>query len=154
MTSYGVIGKNPSKYMFHVQSLLPKAYVGTGTSGADIDRLRKGGYAGLALVFLPGLWTDGTHTFVIEEAPDSGSNSPGTYTTVVAADVMPSPEVGVYGTAATFLPFNAASTVVQRIDYIGRQRWVRVRSVEAGVTTGAVYAVDGILSAPNIFPAT
>src|SRR5258708_33710903 len=130
MASDGVIGKNPAKYMFHVQTLLPKAYVGTGTSGADIDRLRKGGYAVLALVFLPGLWTDGTHSFVIEEAPDSGSNSPGTYTTVVAADLMPSAEVGVYGTAATFPPFQAASTVAQRVGYIGRHHCVRVRSVE------------------------
>src|SRR5258708_34055526 len=144
MSFYGVTGKNPSKYMFHIQTLLPKAYIGTGTSGADIDRLRKGGYGALSLVLLPGLWTDGTHTFVIEEADDSGSNTPGTYGTVAAADVMPSPEVGVYGTASTFVGITAATTTVQRIDYIGRKRWVRVRSVESGVTVGAVYAVDGI----------
>lgn len=154
MSFPGVIGKNPSKYSFPIQGLLPKAYIGTGTSGTDIDRSRKGGYAALSLWFLPGLWTDGTHTFVIEEADDNGSGAPGTYGTVAAADIMPSPEVGVYGTATTFLPFNAASTVVQRIDYIGRKRWVRVRSVEAGVTTGAVYAVLCVLAAPNIFPAT
>jgi len=153
MSFPGVIGKNPSKYLWAIQTLLPKAYIGTGTSGADINRYRNGGYSALALVFIPGLWTDGTHTFVIEEADDNGSGSPGTYSTVVAADLMPGPEVGVYGTAATFLPFNAASTVVQRIDYIGRKQWVRVRSVEAGVTTGAVYSVLALLAAPNIFPA-
>ena len=152
MSFYGVTGKNPSKYSFHVQSLLPKAYTAS-TNGGNIDRLRNGGYGALSLVFLPGLWTDGTHVFTIQEADDRGSNTPGTYGTVAAADLMPSPEVGVYGTAATFLPFNAASTVVQRIDYIGRKRWVRVISTEAGTTTGAVYAVDGILAAPNIFPA-
>ncbi len=152
MSFYGVTGKNPSKYSFHVQTLLPKAYI-AATNGSNIDRLRNGGYGALSLVLLPGLWTDGTHAFTIQEADDSGSNTPGTYGTVAAADVMPSSEVGVYGTASTFVSITAATTTVQRIDYIGRKRWVRVISTESGVTTGAAYGVDGILAAPNIFPA-
>lgn len=153
MSFFGVIGKNPSKYSFPIQGLLPKAYT-AGTNGTDIDRSRKGGYAGLSLWLLPGLWTDGVHAFVIEEADDNGSGAPGTYGTVAAADVMPSPEVGVYGTASTFISITAATTVVQRIDYIGRKRWVRVRNTVSGQTTGAVYAVLCTLAAPNVFPAT
>lgn len=152
MSFYGVMGKNPAKYMFHVQTLVPKQYT-AATNGSNIDRLRNGGYAGLSLVLLPGLWTDGTHGFVIEEADDSGSGTPGTYATVAAADIMPSSEVGVYGTATSFVSITAATTTVQRIDYIGRKRWVRVRNTVSGVTTGAAFAVDGILTAPNIFPA-
>ena len=75
-----------------------------------------------------------------------------TWTAVVAADLVPNPEVGVYGTASTFLPINAATAVVQRIDYIGRKRYVQVVTTETG-TTGAVYSLLGHLFAPNIFPA-
>ncbi len=150
MSFPGVIGKNPLKYFFSVQSLLPKAYI-AATNGGDIDRLRNGGYAALDLELLPGLWTDGTHAFVIEEADDSGSNTPGTYATVAVADLLYGPNTNAAG--GTFTSITAATTTVQRIDYIGRKRWVRVRNTVAGQTTGAVYAVVGHLFAPNIFPA-
>jgi hypothetical protein len=143
----GVLSKNPLKYFWTIQSLLAKAYTAS-TNGASVDRYRNSGYAALTLMFLPGLWTDGTHVFTIQESPDNA-----TWTTVAAADLLPGPEVGVYGTAATFLPFNAASVVVQRIDYIGRMRYVRVISTEGGTTTGAVYAVIAHLFAPTIYPA-
>lgn len=152
MSFVGVMSKNPLKYMFHVQAQVPKQYTASA-NGNNIDRYRNGGYAALSLVLLPGLWTDGTHAFVIEEADDNGSGAPGTYGTVAAADILPGSEVGVYGTATTFVSITAATTTVQRIDYIGRKRWVRVRSNISGTTTGAAFAVDGILCAPNIFPA-
>jgi len=152
MSFIGVTGKNPLKYMFHVQCQLPKA-ITAANNGADINRYRNGGYAALTLVLLPGLWTDGTHAFVVEEADDNGSGAPGTYAAVAAADILPGSEVGVYGTATTFVSITAATTVVQRIDYIGRKQWVRVRLNPSGTTTGAVYAVDAILSSPTIFPA-
>jgi len=147
MSFAGVLSKNPLKYFWTIQSLLPKAYTAS-TNGASIDRYRNGGYAGLTLELLPGLWTDGTHAFTIQESADNA-----TWTTVVAGDLLPGPEVGVYGTAATFLPLNAASVVVQRIDYIGRLRYVRVISTEGGTTVGAVYAVVAHLFAPTIYPA-
>src|SRR5260221_5558835 len=109
MSFIGPTGKNPSKYSWPIQTLKPQAYIGTGTAGTGIDRYRTGGYAALSLWLVPGLGTDGTHSFVIEESPDNA-----TWTTVVGAGLMPSPEVGVYGTASTFLPFNAVSAVVQR----------------------------------------
>ncbi len=138
MSFIGPTGKNPSRYFWTIQGL---------ATSASIDRYRNGGYAALTLELCPGLWTDGTHSFVINESDDNS-----TWNAVVAADLMPNPEVGVYGTASTFLPINAATTVVQRIDYIGRKRYVQVVSTETG-TTGLVYALLGHLFAPNIFPA-
>jgi len=41
---------------------------------------------------------------------------------------------------------------VQRIDYIGRKRYVQVVTTETGAT-GAAYALDAILSSPTVFPA-
>ncbi len=144
MSFYGVIGKNPSRYFWTIQGLVAATYK-TAQTTASFDRYRNGGYAALTLELCPGLWTDGTHAFVINESDDNS-----TWTAVVAADLVPNPEVGA-GTS-TFLPINAATTVVQRIDYIGRKRYVQVVSAETG-TTGAAYALLGHLFGPNIFPA-
>ncbi len=146
MSSYGVIGKNPLKYFWTIQALVAATYK-TAQTSASIDRYRNGGYAALTLELCPGLWTDGAHTFTINESDDNS-----TWTAVVAADILPGPEVGVYGTATTFVGITAATTTVQRIDYIGRKRYVQVVTAEAGVT-GAAYALLAHLFAPNIFPA-
>ncbi len=146
MSSYGVIGKNPNKYFWTIQGLVPAVYK-TAQTSTSFDRYRNGGYGALTLMLTPGAWTDGNHSWVINESDDNS-----TWTAVVAADLMPGPEVGVYGTASTFVAVNAASTVVQRIDYIGRKRYVQVVSTETGVT-GLAYALQGHLFAPNIFPA-
>jgi hypothetical protein len=146
MSFVGPVGKNPSRYFWPIAMVVPAVYKTTQTS-ASVDRYRNGGYGALTLMLSPGLWTDGTHSFVINESDDNS-----TWSLVVAADVMPNPEVGVYGTASTFLPINAATVVVQRIDYIGRKRYVQVVSTESGAT-GAAYSLTGHLFAPMILPA-
>src|SRR6266516_6478008 len=145
MSFIGPVGKNPSRYFWTIQLSVPAVYKTAQTS--SIDRYRNGGYAALTLELCPGLWTDGSHTFAINESDDNS-----TWTTVVAADLMPNPEVGVYGTATSFVGITAATAVVQRIDYIGRKRYVQVVSTETGAT-GLPYALLGHLFAPNILPA-
>jgi hypothetical protein len=145
MSFIGAIGKNPSRYFWTLQLSVPAVYKTAQTT--VVDRFRNGGYAALTLELCPGLWTDGTHSFAINESDDNS-----TWTTVVAADLMPNPEVGVYGTAATFLPINAATAVVQRIDYIGRKRYVQIVTTESGAT-GAAYALLAHLFAPTVLPA-
>jgi len=146
MSFIGPTGKNPSRYFWTIQGLVPAAHIATATT-ASFDRYRNGGYGSLTLELCPGLWTDGNHSWVINESDDNS-----TWSLVVAADLMPNPEVGVYGTASTFVAVNAASTVVQRIDYIGRKRYVQVVSTETG-TTGLAYALLGHLFAPMVLPA-
>lgn len=151
MSMFGVRGgKNPLKEFWPIQTLLPKAYT-AGSNGSNIDRYRNGGYNALTLMLLPGLWTDGTHAFVIEEADDDGTGNPSTYGTVAATDLLYDANANAGG--GTFTSITAATTTVQRIDYIGRKRWVRVRNTASGATTGAVFAVVGLLFSPNILPA-
>ncbi len=145
MSFIGPTGKNPSRYFWTIQLSVPAVYKTAQT--VVVDRYRNQGYGALTLELCPGLWTDGTHAFTINESDDNA-----TWTAVVAADLMPNPEVGVYGTASTFLPINAATAVVQRIDYIGRRRYVQVVSAETG-TTGAAYALLAHLFAPMVLPA-
>jgi hypothetical protein len=149
MSFVGVLSKNPTKYFYPVVTLAPKTYA-TAVNGNNIDRYRNGGYSALTLQFLPGVWTDGTHNLVVEEADDNGSGSPGTYGTVAVGDLLTGP-------GATSSAFNAITSsgtaVIQSLDYIGRKRWVRVRNTISGQTTGAAFAVVGLLFAPNIYPA-
>ncbi len=145
MSFIGPVGKNPSRYFWTIQLSVPAVYKTAQTT--VVDRYRNGGYAALTLELCPGLWTDGSHSFAINESDDNS-----TWTAVVAADVMPNPEVGVYGTASTFISITAATAVVQRIDYIGRKRYVQIVTTESGAT-GAAYALLAHLFSPMILPA-
>ena len=138
-------GKNPTKEFWPIQLHVPKAET-ADANGANVDRCRNGGYNALTLMLLPGAWTDGTHAFIIEEADDDGTGAPSTFSTVAAADV-------IGGVSGTFVPITAATTTVQRIDYIGRKRWVRVRYDYTAGSTGALFAVVALLFSPSIFPA-
>jgi hypothetical protein len=145
MSSYGVIGKNPSRYFWTIQLSVAAVYKTAQTN--VIDRYRNGGYGALTLELCPGLWTDGSHAFAINDSDDNS-----TWVAVTAANIMPNPEVGVYGTATTFVPITAATAVVQRLDYIGGKRYVQIVTTESGAT-GAAYALLAHLFAPIIFPA-
>ncbi len=145
MSFPGVIGKNPLKYFWTIQMLVAAVYKTTQTS-AVIDRYRNGGYGALTLELLPGLWTDGSHTFAIQESDDNFS----TNNAVAVADMLY--DGNADSTNGTFTGITAATTTVQRIDYIGRKRYVRVVTTESG-TTGAAFAIVAHLFAPNIFPA-
>lgn len=145
MSFPGVIGKNPLKYFWTITMLVPAVYKTTQTT-AVIDRYRNGGYAALTLELLPGLWTDGTHTFAIQESDDNFT----TNNAVAVADMLY--DGNADSTNGTFTGITAATSTVQRIDYIGRKRYVRIVTTESGAT-GAAFAIVAHLFAPNVFPA-
>lgn len=141
MSFPAVLSKNPTAYFFPITTLAPAARIAAAT-GVAIDRTRNSGYAALTLMVTPGAWTDGTHAFIIEESDDNS-----TWNTVAAADL-------IGGTAGAFANITSAPTAIyQRIDYIGRLRYVRVRSTATSATTGVVFGVVGLLFAPAIYPA-
>src|SRR5258707_8923680 len=110
MSFIGPTGKNPSRYFWTIQGLVPAAHIATATS-ASFDRYRNGGYAALTLELCPGAWTDGNHSWVINESDDNS-----TWTAVVAADLGPNTVGGGDGRASTFGAVHPASTVGERID--------------------------------------
>ena len=75
------------------------------------------------IVLFPGLWTDGTHSFAINDSPDST-----TWTTVSAANLV--------GTLNTIT--GTASATVQKFSYIGPNRYLQVVATLSGATTGMV----------------
>src|SRR5260221_7849494 len=115
MSFIGPTGKNPSRYFWTIQMLVAAVYK-TAQTSASIDRYRNGGYASLTLELCPGLWTDGTHAFTINESDDNS-----TFTAVVGGGPVAYPQGGGYFTGSSFLPLKPASTVVQRLHFIGGQ---------------------------------
>ena len=78
------------------------------------------------IVVIPGAWTDGTHTFTVQDSADGA-----TFANAAAADLV-----------GTLNPISSTPTAaVSKCSYIGSKRYLRVIVTIAGATTGAVYAV-------------
>jgi len=117
-----------------VQSLAP-ATRNSASNGAQVDLQ---GYHSAMAVFSVGAITDGTHTPKLQEAPDDGTGSPGTWADVAAADLD-----------GTFAAFTANS--IQRVGYKGTKRFVRAVVTSSGAT-GAIYGADVARGRPATSP--
>jgi hypothetical protein len=122
------------------------------------------GYNAATLYIPAGTWTDGTHTFTIQESADSS-----TWSNVAATDLVcwqatsATVTTPVKATDSNSLPSghsqpsaisSAGTAINQRIGYIGAQPYVRVNvAVTGSPATGAQYDCVWILGEPRIFPA-
>lgn len=105
-----------------VQSIAPALYA-TTTEGASADRQFSDS---LLAIINVGAWTDGTHTFTLEESDDDT-----TFTAVSAAQTQGEPVV-VDGATD--------DNQVYKLGYLGIKRYVRVTAtVTGGPGTGAIY---------------
>lgn len=106
------------------QSLAPAART-SDADGSGVDL--RGFDSAMALIDL-GAWTDGTHTFEVQESDDNS-----TFTAVADADLIGSEPV-----------VDAADedNTVHRIGYVGSKRYLRVSVGVASATSGAVYGAS------------
>lgn len=108
----------------------------TTTSGAIIDTAH---YESLEFYFLTGTITDGSYAVQIFHGNDSGLSDAAQLTgeevlgsiTIVAAD----------------------DNVTRRIGYVGKKRYVQLRVVSTGVTTGGTFGAVAVLGTPHHGPA-
>ncbi|RWB65658.1 hypothetical protein [Mesorhizobium sp.] len=109
------------------QSLAPAAR-NASANGTGVDT---NGYSGAVFVISAGAWTDGTHTFDMQESDDNT-----TFTSVDAGQLQGSePVVSSAPTASK----------VYKVGYLGTKRYVRVAVTVAGATTGAIYGASILL---------
>ncbi|MBA5779490.1 hypothetical protein H2509_20360 [Stappia sp. F7233] len=107
-----------------VQSLAPAARTASA-NGAGVD-LRD--FDGAMVMIDAGSWTDGTHTFEVQESDDNVA-----FAAVAADDLLGSePVVG----GAT------DDDQIYKVSYIGTKRYIRAAVTVAGAVTGAVYGVS------------
>lgn len=139
----------PQKDLYHnvkvAQALAPSAKL-TGTiNGADIDM---SGFESVLFTVDVGVWTDGTHTLKLQDAPDNGAGAPGAYSDVPAANLH-----------GAFVAITSAGQAnqTQKVGYIkyntsSPARWVRLVSTVAGTTTGAIYGASVALAGARNLP--
>jgi|SRR5579859_3044558 len=124
----------------------PKASIAAVTS-ASFDREVGGGigapFEALELLLDAGAWTDGNHSWAIQDSPDNA-----TWTPVPAANLL-----GAGAATGGFAAINSAAnqSASQRCAYVGTQRYVRVVSTETG-TTGLVWGIVAIGGYPRDLP--
>jgi len=112
------------------QSLPAKATTST-TSGTGVDLQ---GYNSAMVLIDPGTITDGTHTPKLQESADNS-----TFTDVAAGDLQ-----------GSFVAIT--SNTVQRVGYVGVERYVRVVTTVSGATTGGVYGASIVRGDPANAP--
>lgn len=122
------------------QSLAPA----TRTADANGSAVDLANFDGAAAVIHVGAYTDGTHTFEVQHAPDDGSGSPGTWEAVPDSDLDGTePVVDAAGDA----------NAVHEIGYQGANRHLRVVVTTSGTTSGADYGATVVKAFPRVSPA-
>lgn len=114
-----------------VQTILPGVRNSAQTGvGVDVH-----GFHSVLVEISAGVWTDGTHTFQVEDSDVLGSG----YAAVVDA-LLQGTEPAVSGAGG--------ASQIYRIGYLGTKRFVRVTTTESG-TTGMAHAVNVIRGRPR-----
>jgi hypothetical protein len=121
-----------------VPDLNPAARTASANSGG-IDRMAyEGGSDALVGVLSVGAWTDGSHAWKLQDSPDNS-----TWTDVAAVYLQ-----GAFTTIAGTGQQNA----LQKVGYLGIQRYVRAVSTVSGTTTGAIYGFFWIVGGAHNLP--
>ena len=108
----------------------------TNTDGAIIDTA---GYEALEYYIQSATITDGTYTVQLFHGNDSGLSDAAQVTGEL-----------ILGSAVFILTDDNA---VKRVGYIGKKRYVRIRVVSTGVTTGGTLGAVAVLGTPHHAPA-
>ena len=115
------------------KSIAPGAYTAT-TNGSSVDTTD---YDSATAYFIPGTWTDGSHTPKLQDSPDNT-----TWTDVASTNL-----IGAFAAVTS-----AGTMVAQKVGYVGTNRYLRAVTTVSGATTGATYAVPIILSRGKKLP--
>jgi hypothetical protein len=123
-----------------VEDLVPAAYTTTQTTtGINRQTYEQGSDAVVAVLSI-GAWTDGTHTFAMQDSPDNS-----TWTAVASTYLQGS---------FTAIAGSGQHNTVQKVGYLGTQQYVRVvDTVTGSPATGAVYGLNWVLGGLHNAPA-
>lgn len=115
------------------------------TADVDGDAVDLANFDAAAVEIHHGAWTDGTHTFEIQDADDDGSGSPDAATWAAVSDD------DLDGTEPEVSDATADDTVTV-IGYHGIKRHLRVTSDVAGATNGAIYGATVVRAKGRVQP--
>lgn len=108
------------------------AYSAATTDGTTVDR--KFNESAIVVISI-GAWTDGTHTFTLEESDDDV-----TYTEVAASQIQ--------GTLPTISDATTDDSAVH-VGYLGSARYIRLSTAADTATTGAIFSAVVVQDYPR-----
>ena len=111
------------------------------TTGATIDRQ---GFKSLEFIIQTGTVTDGAWVITVYEGDASNMSDEAA---VALASVIP-PVAGTSTVAIAATDDN----VTKKIGYVGTKRYVRIKAVQSGATTGGYLAATAVQGAPHLKP--
>ncbi len=133
------------------------AVIKTTVTGDAIDLA---GYNAAAIYVNCGTWTDGTHTFKVQESATTTSGdfadaAAGDLTRIETANSAGGLPITVAAAANPFLAVSSAATALNtRVGYLGAKRYIRVLDTVTGSPgTGAAYSVHIVLGEARVQPA-
>src|SRR5271154_4747581 len=121
-----------------VPDLNPIARTATVSSGGINRQTYEQGSDALVAVLAVGAWTDGTHTFKLQDSPDNS-----TWTDVPA---------GLLQGSFTAISGTGQQNALQKVGYLGTAQYVRAVDTVSGATTGAVYGLFWIVGGIHNVP--
>lgn len=123
----------------------------TGTAnGSEVDLV---GYEAATFLVDVSAFTDGTHTFDFQEAPDDGTGSSGSFSDVSDSDLLFDTGTAQINNNGQLVVDASGDTGHYIIGYIGDKRFVRATtSSVTGTTTGATYGVNVLKGHPREAP--
>ena len=126
-----------------VSPAIDPAVITAGNATLTSAIIDTAGYDSLEFAFCSGAVTDGTFTITVFEGDASNMSD----------EVAVTSSASLLGSAITFVGATAADdSAVKRIGYRGNKRYVRVKAVQSGATTGGYLAAVAIQGAPMSAP--
>lgn len=136
MATQDLLQETEEVLAFNVQSIASD----TTTNGNNVDMQF---YQSVMFTFFTGSYTDGDYEPQLQEADDDGTGSPGTWSDVADADLLPT------GTGQEAARSLGAANAIDQIGYRGNKRWLRLNIVSTGTTTGATVGAVAVKGHPH-----
>lgn len=119
-------------------------------NGSEVDLV---GFESAQVLIDVSAYTDGTHTFDIQEAPDDGTGSSGTFNDVSDSDLLFDTDTAQINNNGQLVIDASGDTGQYQFGYIGQERFLRVvTSSVTGTTTGATYGANVLKGHPRRAP--
>lgn len=131
------------------ESLQHQAHTST-TNGSEVDLV---GFEAALFVVTVSAYTDGTHVLDFGEAPDDGTGSSGTFSTISDDDLLFDASLDQVDADGQITIDASGDTGVYHVGYIGQERFIRgVISSQSNVTSGATYGINIVKGIPRRAP--
>lgn len=131
---------------FKYQNAIDPAAIFAGNTTKTGNTIDRQGFKALEFVIISGVLTDAVYTTTLEEGDQANMSDAAT---VADKDMIPN----VGGTTQASFALTDDS-VCKKVGYKGNKRYVRVKVVQSGATTGGYLCAIAVQGEPDYVPAT